>query len=132
VDLLLELFVELLGEFLLQLFAEVVVAVAWGILGAVVETEQVRNTVVSAIMYVFLGTLMGFISLAAFPHPLVRPSRVHGISLLISPVVTGSVMALIGSILRRNNKKVVPIESFGYGFVFAFGMALIRLIFVKV
>ena len=129
---LLELFLELFAEFLLQLFAEVIVAVAWSVLGEVVETEQVRNKVVSVVMYLPLGAIIGVISLAVFPHPLVRPSTVHGISLLISPVVTGSVMALIGSILRRLNKKVVPIENFAYGFAFAFGMALVRLMLARV
>jgi hypothetical protein len=39
-------------------------------------------------------------------------------------------MSLLGSILTRQGKKVVQIESFPYGFAFAFGMALIRYLFV--
>lgn len=40
-------------------------------------------------------------------------------------------MAFIGHKLRQQRKQVVRIESFTYGFAFAFGMALIRLIFAK-
>jgi hypothetical protein len=45
---------------------------------------------------------------------------------LISPVITGLVMAFAGILLRRRGKKITGIESFAYGFSFAFGMALVR------
>jgi hypothetical protein len=38
----------------------------------------------------------------------------------------------MGSALRRRNKIAMQIESFGHGFAFAFGMALVRFLFVKV
>jgi hypothetical protein len=60
-----------------------------------------------------------------FPHPLAHPSRIHGISLLVSPVIVGVVMSLIGSVQRNRDKRVAQIESFGYGFAFAFGMAVV-------
>jgi hypothetical protein len=74
---------------------------------------------------------LGYVLFGLFPHPLVHPSRIHGISLLVAPVTTGLMMSCIGSLLRRHDKKVVRIESFGYGFAFAFGMALVRLVLVK-
>jgi len=86
--------------------------------------------VLATVGYTLLGASAGGLSLFIFPHPLVHPSRLHGINLLVSPIVTGLVMSLIGSILSRQGKKVVQIESFGYGFAFAFGMALIRYFFV--
>lgn len=36
-----------------------------------------------------------------------------------------------GAVLRRRDKRVTRIESFGYGFSFAFGMALVRFFFAK-
>jgi hypothetical protein len=33
--------------------------------------------------------------------------------------------------MRRWGKKVTPVETFGYGFAFALGMALIRFFFAK-
>jgi len=133
-DLLMELLaalLELFGDVFLQLLAEGLVDVASRGLSEVVETERAKDVVVSTLSYAAAGALVGTISLAIFPHPLVHPSRIHGISLLISPVATGLTMSLIGSMLRKSDKKVVPIESFGYGFAFAFGMALIRFILVK-
>ncbi len=81
--------------------------------------------------YLALGMATGGMSLLLFPHPLVHPARIHGISLVISPVITGLVMSLLGSILRRSGKEPTRIESFGYGFAFALGMAAIRFLFAK-
>ena len=130
-DLLLEVFGELIVEFFLQFLAGVIVDVGTRFLGEVFETERARNLVASAVYYSFLGALAGALSAAILPHPLVRPSKLHGISLLISPLLTGLAMSSIGSVLRRQDKEVARIESFGYGFAFAFGMALVRLILVK-
>ena len=82
--------------------------------------------VMAFVGFLILGTFAGEVSLLLFSHPLVHPSRIHGISLLVSPVVTGSIMSLVGSALRRHDKQTVVIESFAYGFAFAFGMALCR------
>lgn len=73
-----------------------------------------------------LGALAGAGTLAIFPHPLFHQSRFHGISLIISPLVTGIGMSVLGSMLRRRGKRVVQIESFPYAFAFALGMALVR------
>ena len=122
-----EIFLEALFEFALG----AVVDLALRALAEVFESLDHPNPVLASLGYAILGSLAGGVSLFVFPHPLVRPSRVHGISLLISPVVTGLLMSFIGSSLRRHGKKTVRIESFGYGFTFAFGMALIRFFFVR-
>ena len=81
--------------------------------------------------YLFLGATTGGLSLIWFPFPLVHPSRFHGISLIISPLLTGLLMALLGSTLRTYNKRTVNLETFSYGFVFAFGMTLVRFLFAS-
>jgi len=121
-----ELFLEVLFEFA----GEALLDLALRAIAEVFETSRITNPVLASIGYTLLGALAGGLSLFIFPHPLVHPSRLHGINLLVSPIVTGSVMSLIGSILSRQGKKVVQIESSGYGFAFAFGMALIRYFFV--
>jgi hypothetical protein len=55
----------------------------------------------------------------------------HGASLLISPILAGLMMAATGAILRGRDKKSTQLESFGYGFFLAFGVALIRFFFAK-
>jgi hypothetical protein len=74
----------------------------------------------------FIGIFAGIGSIVLHPNPFFRPIKVHGISLVLSPLLTGLVMACIGSMLRRRNRKPVPWESFWGGFAFALGMAVIR------
>lgn len=120
---------EFLLEALLQLAGEGLIDI---VLRAIGKAFSPDRPVVAATAYVFLGVLTGGASLLLFPHPLVRPSRFHGISLLISPVLVGSMMSLVGSFVRNRGKRSVQIETFLYGFAFAFGMALVRLFFAKV
>ncbi len=121
-EILLEAFFELAGAALLDIASRA--------LGKVFD-PKISGRAVASFGYGSLGVLTGAYSVIMFPHPLVRPSRIHGISLLVSPVIAGSVMSLIGSILRKRDKKAVQIESFGYGFAFAFGMAAVRFFFTK-
>jgi len=89
------------------------------------------NRFLTTIGFAVVGVAAGFSTLLVFPHRLVQPSRFHGISLLISPLIAGLVMSQVGRAVRRQGLEAVEIESFGYGFIFALGMALIRFVFVK-
>jgi len=40
-------------------------------------------------------------------------------------------MFQLGRLLRNYGRRVMPIESFGYGFVFAFAMALVRFLMLR-
>lgn len=134
-----------MGEFLFELllalaeiFLEALFAVIWEAIldlaqRAIAEVFKpfgIASPQLAFVGYLLLGAIAGAWSFLIYPHHLVHPSRFHGISLLVSPIITGLVMSLIGSILRRQGKRVVQIESFSYGFAFAFGMALIRYFFV--
>jgi hypothetical protein len=129
-----EFLFELLGAFLeglLEFAAEEFVAFLWRAAAEVFEDSPMKNPVLATIGYLVLGTITGGLSLLLFPHPLVRPSRMHGVSLLISPVITGSLMSMVGYTRRRSGRQAAQIESFGYGFAFALGMAVIRFFFTK-
>jgi hypothetical protein len=89
------------------------------------------NPVATAFALGMLGLLVGSLSVVAYPHPLVHPSRLHGLSVLVSPLITGFVMSQVGRSLRNHGKSVTPVESFGYGFVFAFAMALVRFLMLR-
>ncbi|HXH68003.1 MAG TPA: hypothetical protein VNI81_12440 [Candidatus Limnocylindrales bacterium] len=126
---LLEIFLEIFAEALFEFAAEFIGALIWRVLAEVLDTSEFKNPLLGSIGYVFLGGVTGCVSLVIFPHPLFQPARIPGLSVIISPVLAGLGMWLVGFILRKQNKKVMQIESFGYGFAFAFGMALVRFLF---
>jgi multisubunit Na+/H+ antiporter MnhE subunit len=124
-------FAELLFEVFCQVVVEAVAALIARSFRNLFEESNVINPILAAIGYLILGLMIGAVSLHIFPHPLVRPSRFHGISLIISPLITGLVMSQVGVAVRRNGGKPVRVESFGYGFTLALGLAAVRLMFLK-
>jgi hypothetical protein len=127
---LLELLVGLFFEAVFEFALEFLTLLLLRGIAAVFDTSEFKNPLLACFGYIFLGAVVGGISLLFFPHPLVHPSRVPGVSVIISPVLAGLGMSFIGSMQRKRNKKVMRMESFGYGFAFAFGMALVRFMFV--
>jgi hypothetical protein len=117
---------EPLAEFLLQLVVEFFLSFLWR--KARVARWKARR-ISLLLMLPFLGVVgafVGWISLLIIPTPIFQPGRVHGLSLFISPVLTGLMMALIGLNLTRRREIPAPLQSFSGGCSFAFGMALIR------
>ena len=110
----LELLVAFL-ELLLEIFFEAAFEFAADFLGALIlrgiaeifDTSEFKNPLMACIGYVFLGGVAGGLSLLFFPHPLVHPSKVPGLSVVISPILAGFGMSLVGSTLRKRNKKVI-------------------------
>jgi hypothetical protein len=128
---LLEILLEIFFEAAFEFAAEVIGALIWRGLAAAFDTTEFKNPLAAAAGYLFLGGVTGGLSLLLFPHPLVHRSRVPGLSVFVSPILAGLGMSLVGSALRQQNKKPMQIESFAYGFAFAFGMALVRFFLVK-
>jgi hypothetical protein len=120
---------ELLFEAFFQVVLEGIVALIARLIRNVSNQSNAINPILAAIGYLLLGISFGIVSLRFFPHPLVHISKFHGISLLLSPVITGLVMSQVGVVLRQKGKRTVRIESFGYGFTFALGWAIIRFFF---
>ena len=126
-------------EFLFQIFLELLLELVGGVLVDVVlhassrfiRVRKTLNALVTLIMYWGLGLFVGWLSILIFPRAFVRSSNLHGISLLITPVLAGFAMSAIGWIRMRQGKLLIRLETFSCGFIFAFGMALIRLLFTR-
>jgi len=124
------LILEFLGEFLIQIVGELIIDAVFHGVSRVPWANKILSTVL-LVMYFGLGLLLGWISLWFFPQAFTRSATLPGISLLITPLLAGLVMAAIGYIRKREGKLATRIESFLYGFIFAFGMALIRFFFTE-
>jgi len=124
-------------EFLLQIFLEFLLQVVGGVITDVVlhalsrfiRSSRTLNALVTLIMYLGLGLFVGWLSILILPEAFVRSSNLHGISLLITPVLAGFTMSALGWIRLRQRKTLIRLETFSCGFIFAFAMALIRLLF---
>jgi len=123
--------VDIFMEVFLQVVAESVVALFDRWFHNLFTESKARSPIASAVGYFLLGLIFGVGSVVVAPHPLVKPSKIHGISLLISPLVTGLIMSQIGIWIRKREFRAVRIESFAYGFTFAFGIAIVRLLWLR-
>ena len=128
-ELLLEAFMELIAAAVLDFASRALSEVFTGLTDATKE-----NKILTGFMYGLLGVFAGVLSLLVLPHRLIHREHsigFHGISLLISPIIAGAVLSSVGAAMRRWGKKVTPVETFGYGFAFALGMALVRFLFAQ-
>jgi hypothetical protein len=138
-----EFLLELIG-FILDVFLEVLIQFVFeaGVAAASRAPRRFRfapflrvvlsptNPSFKTLKFTLLGLGCGAVSSLVLPHSLVHLSKLHGISLLISPVITGLMMGATGSLVRRRGKTPVQIESFTCGFTFAFAFALVRILLV--
>lgn len=120
-----EFLFELLGlliEFFLEVFLEyasgAIVDAVLRLADRVLGIFDIRSRTGASFIFGLLGAATGWLSLAVFPHPLVPPSRFHGISLLVSPVVTGLLLWWTGSALRKRDKKATQIQNLRLWFCF--------------
>ena len=81
--LLLELFLKFFFEAAFEFAAELLGSFIWRGVAAVFDTTEFKNPALACIGYMFLGGVVGGLSLLLFPHPLVHPSGSPG---LLSPI----------------------------------------------
>ena len=128
-ELIVEVFVSFFFEFLLQVFGELLIELGLRGLGEPFVRGEERSPILAAIGYGLLGLILGGLSLLVFPEPFVRSERFPGINLIITPVLTGLAMSAIGRLREKQGKYSIKLDSFVYGFLFAFAMALVRFFF---
>ena len=119
---------EIAGEFLPQLLFQGVPQMS----GHALKANSPRKTPVrrewAAVGYALFGTLAGAASLWLMPNLFIKSDPVRFANLIITPLLSGLVMGWMGSWRRRHDKNTVRIESFAYGFCFAFAMAVVRFV----
>ena len=126
----LEPLLEGLCEFVLWVISKTIVGLFWPDTS---EGEPINfwTAVRGCAGYLLLGMLIGRLSLSVLPHPIFHHSPVPGLSVMVSPVVAGLLTASAGAKRWRWEKEPAAIESFSYGFFFAFGVAVIRFLWAK-
>ncbi len=121
-----EFLVELLLEFLIQVFGEILLE-----LGLRALAEPFRKTPsprVAIFGYALLGFAFGGLSLWVFPHHVVAGETWKWVNVLVTPLAAGACMGLLGSWRVRRGQSVMRIDRFNYGYLFALCFAAVRFI----
>ncbi|BBN87411.1 hypothetical protein [Azospira sp. I09] len=124
----LEIIIQIVGEFLLQAILEVL-----GELGLRTVAEPFSkppNPYVAAWGYAIFGLLAGGLSLLLLPHHLVEAGW-RWANLLVTPLAAGLLMSLLGAWRAGRGQTLLRIDRFAYGFLFALALALVRFRFAQ-
>lgn len=128
-----ELIIELIGQFILYGTAEVCAAtIARNISRNKAKPEKSRvSSISAAVIYATAGYLVGLSSLLLFPNHIIQNLNLRSASLIFVPILLGLVMRQIGISLKNRCKDVVRLDSFPYGFLFAFTFGVARALFAQ-
>jgi hypothetical protein len=106
------LFLEIFGDIFVHLLA---------------EERRVRNVVLSVLAYAVAGSLAGYLSLLVFPSHFIRREDLRFVNVIVTPLAVAAIMSWVGRSRERHDKRVVRLEHFGYAYVFAVSIGLVRL-----
>ena len=119
-----EVIVQFCGELLLQVIFESLIELGFHSLADTVKKP--RNAFLSGIGFVLWGAIAGGISLLIVPKSLISDPVFRQINLVLTPLAAGVVMMLIGRERTKRGQILVKLDRFGYAFVFALSMAVVR------
>lgn len=119
----LELVLEVLGEFLLQVVGEAFLELGFHSLAE--PFRKPPNPWLAALGYALFGAIFGGLSLLVFPANLVPPPW-RLVNLVVTPLAVGGIMVLMGAWRAKRGQPVLRIDRFSYGYLFALSLAFIR------
>jgi hypothetical protein len=111
---------QIIVELFLQLFLEVIADAIWR------RLPEPARLGVKAVLSVGVAILLGWLSSLAFPKPFIAVELFRIAYLILVPVLLGFMMSLIGVYFSKRSKARSTLESFGFGWLFAFSFALTR------
>jgi hypothetical protein len=122
---------EIAGEFLLQIFFEAIAELFGHVFKASVprRNKTPLRPELAAVGYMLVGAASGAASLWLMPTLFIRSEPLRFVNLVVTPLLSGATMGWIGNWRRRHDKTTLRLESFAYGFSFAFSMAVVRFVF---
>lgn len=128
---------EFIFEILLEFLGEILVQVGFEFLAelgarSVADTlKKLKNPVLSGIGFILWGAMAGGISLLILPKSMISNLVFRQINVLLTPLVAGGVMMLIGRQRGKRGQSLVRLDRFGYAFAFALAMAVVRYIWAE-
>ena len=131
-EILFELVAPLL-QFLAEIFVQVVFEWLAGrglrVVKAPFQSPSLSSPTLAVFGYALFGATAGGLSLLVFPNGIVGSYTLRLVNLVVTPVIAGALMSVLGAWRRRRGQALIRLDHFAYGMVFAFAMALIRFLF---
>ncbi len=128
-EFLFEITLQFLGEILLQVLFEFLTEMGFRSLAN--TFKKPRNPVLSTIGFILWGAMAGGISLLILPKSPISNLGFRKVNVIVTPLIVGGIMMLIGQHRDKRGQILVKLDRFGYAFVFAFTMAIIRYIWAE-
>ncbi len=125
----LEFILELFGEFLIQVVLEGLVEMGFHSLAA--PFQKAPNPWLAAFGYALFGGVLGGVSLLMFPTHMTGSHGLRVLTLIVVPVLVGGMMVLVGMWRAKHGQPVKRLDRFGYGYVFALSLGLMRFIWAN-
>jgi len=122
----LEIVLQIFGEFLIQLFAEALVDLGFASVGEALKRPLAGRPFLAALGYVILGSLAGALSVWVVPHSLIASPALRLANVFLTPLLVGLCMVGIGSWRVRHGRDKSLLNRFSHGFIFAFSFAIVR------
>jgi hypothetical protein len=86
------------------------------------------HPIVAALGYLALGAAAGGLSVLLMPHTLIDGLYLRIANLVLTPLALALIMGVIGAWRRRHDQSLVRLDSFGYAYLFALALALVRFV----
>ena len=131
IEFLLELLFQLLIEIAAEILFELLTALGWESLDSMRPARKPRP-VLARFGQFLMGLVAGILSLLVFGRRLVPRPVVPGLSLVLAPIGTGIAMHWMGEWRRERGRDRPALFSFWAGAIFAFGMALVRFVYLEI
>lgn len=111
---------QILFELIFQFLFEALADVAWR------QSPEPARATVKALLAAAFAAALGFLSTLLFPSPFITARPLAIAYLILGPLLIGWIMARLGRLLERKDKRRTTLERFGYGWLFAFSFTLAR------
>jgi hypothetical protein len=117
-----------LWEIVLQVAGEILIELGFSSVSESFRQRSRAHPVLAGIGILVLGGVAGGITRFIWPGRIFQPGPVPGLSLVVSPLVTGLIMDRYGEWREGRGSSRSYIATFWGGALFAFGMALTRFV----
>jgi hypothetical protein len=128
---------EIIFETLFQFFAEMLLQAVFELLtefgyrSLAKRLRRPRNPIYSIIGFIIFGAIAGGVSLLILPYSPIEDPTFRKINLIAMPILLGLLMMLVAKLRQKKGQDLVRIDRFGYAFVFALAMGLVRFIWAE-